>query len=796
MARLLRAGLRLASQVLRAKVFYRSVALILVLGLGATIAFTHLPVVVPQGQYSRALFDRNGRLLIAEVSPHDEQWRFAPVEQLPNKYVTALLTFEDKRFYMHRGVDLLSIGRALWSNITAGKVVSGASTLTMQVVRLARRNSHRSLFEKIWEALLALRLERSLSKKDILDVYASHAPFGGNVVGLRAAAWRYFQRPAQELTWAEATTLAVLPNSPSLIHLGRSRDALRAKRDRLLKRLHALGHLSDTDARSALDEPLLERPSSLPTQALHFMHSYVPKGQSYHSSLDRELQQRVRSRLNNGLKGLKNIGVHNASALVIHVETGEVRAYVGNASPLSAHMHSPHVDINRAPRSTGSLLKPFLYGMMLDTGELLPKQLVTDLPVRIGGFRPLNFDRKFRGVVPADKALAMSLNVPAALLLRQFGLPQFKSELNDAGLQHLVHPPSHYGLSLILGGAEATPVEMAELYAQLSFAAQFENRDWPGLKLGPNQQDAPKLNISPGGAYLTIKALYEVRRPAQQAAWRTFGSGQYIAWKTGTSFGYRDGWAIGITPEYTVAVWTGNADGEGRPGLTGVQAAAPLLFALFDLLPTGTEFLPPERHLKRVETCAWSGYLATPNCSRRVSQSVPASAPAGSPCPYCRTVPLSLDGRYRVHAGCVRLAEIMPQPRFVLPPRQEHYYKSHNPSYRGLPPFRPGCEPSIAQEQNLAVLFPRNQADIYLPIQLDGERSKVIFKATHRRTKAQLFWHLDDTYLGVTEQFHEFEVSAPPGPHVLTIVDEWGESARRNFKVMDRPKLIGGGDHN
>ncbi|MBX2812115.1 MAG: penicillin-binding protein 1C [Myxococcales bacterium] len=765
-----------SSSILLARISSIRLAVLIVAVL--TIGFYLLPIRLPQGTYSRVLLDRDNKLLGAEVAHDDEQWRFPPIHHIAPKYKKSLLTFEDRWFYQHPGVNLSSILRAFWSNLRAGKVVSGASTITMQVVRMARKNPPRTLVEKMWEILLAFRLEWAFSKDELLIAYASHAPFGGNTVGLQAAAWRYFKRSASELSWAEAATLAVLPNSPSLIHPGRRRNKLKNKRDRLLRKLGQLGHLSPVALKMALIEPLPQPPGPLPQLSPHFLHSFVAPQTILRSTLSHALQTQALQRIHTYKSQLSDLGVENAAALIIHVPTAEVVAYIGNIGELNLQQNGSHIDMNRSHRSTGSLLKPFLYGRMLDSGELLPSQLVPDVPVRMGGFRPENFDRDYRGAVAADKALAWSLNIPAVIQLKRYGLGRLMNELRTAGLTHLRKDPTHYGLSFILGGAEATPLELATLYTQLAFIASGLDRPWPGLLFGTERLPAYPLPIRAGAAYLTVKALYGARNSRPNEAHQN-----RIAWKTGTSFGFRDAWAIGVTPAYVVTVWTGNADGEGRPNLTGTRAATPILFSLFALLPPSHRFEPPLNDLDIIEVCGDSGFRAGPRCHHRRQQLVTRGS-ISQLCPHCQIIPSTRDRQFRVHTQCARLDEIYSNNFFVLPARQEHFFVQKNPQYVGLPRWRAACKPTHSEQKNLAVLFPQEHTQVYVPVDLNGQPSRVVCKATHRDPQARLFWYLDQIFLGETKHFHEYELAPTPGPHTLTVVDTLGETEQRQFTII------------
>jgi penicillin-binding protein 1C len=422
---------------------------------------------------STVLLSRNTELLGAKIAP-DGQWRFPHNPQVPEKFELALITFEDKRFYYHPGIDPLAIARALRSNLKAGSNVSGASTLSMQVIRLSRKGKARTIAEKMLESVMALRLELRFRKKEILALYASNAPFGGNVVGLDAAAWRYFGRSAETLSWAEAASLAVLPNSPALIHPGRNRAALMQKRNSLLERLMQRQVISPEDYELALLEPLPDQPLSLPLDAFHLlerMHLSNP-GSTIHSSIDARLQRNVLRILSQYNSMYRPRQVHNAAVLILDNRSGEVIAYAGNVFDPAKPVQGGMVDVITAPRSGGSILKPFLYAGMLHEGLITQSTIIADYPFQTPGFNPQNFDRNFDGAVPAYRALQRSLNVPAVRMLQQYGVEKFHFLLQQLGMGTLNRPPSHYGLSLILGGAESTLWDVTTIYARLSRVLQ------------------------------------------------------------------------------------------------------------------------------------------------------------------------------------------------------------------------------------------------------------------------------------------------------------------------------------
>ena len=416
------------------------------------------------------LESRDGQLLGARIAA-DGQWRFPAADSVPDKFSKSIVAFEDKRFYRHPGIDPLAVGRALRLNIKGGEVRSGASTLTMQVIRLSRGNKSRTIREKILEMALALRLEAYCSKEEILALYAANAPFGGNVVGLEAAAWRYFGRPADELSWAESAMLAVLPNSPALIHPGRGRDALLRKRNFLLDKLFDAGHIDSTECSLAKEEPLPEKPYQLPETAYHYLET-LRKQQGdklFRSSIDRTLQQRAEAVAERHSEIFATNQVFNLAALILDVHSGQPVAYIGNVGH-NTKEHGSNVDVVQAPRSSGSTLKPLLYAAMLDEGDILPRMLVSDIPFHYKDFSPSNFNHSFDGAVPASDVIRRSLNVPSVRMLHDYGIEKFIILLQRLGFTTITRSADIYGLALILGGAEIRLGDLAAVYATMARA--------------------------------------------------------------------------------------------------------------------------------------------------------------------------------------------------------------------------------------------------------------------------------------------------------------------------------------
>ena len=757
---------------------------------------TRLPDPLFDDPVSSVLEARDGSLLGARIAP-DGQWRFPGRDTVPGKFATAVIAAEDKRFRGHPGVDPIAMARALWANLRAGTVVSGGSTITMQVIRMSRGSRPRTYREKFVEAALALRLELGTDKDEVLALYAAHAPFGGNVVGLEAAAWRYFGRGPADLSWAEAAMLAILLNNPAAVHPGRSREELLEKRDRLLRRLAETGAIDGEELELAVLEPLPDAPHPLPQAAPHLLQTLAGGGGGggrYASTLDPSLQRLAGDVAARQSESLASMGIRHLAALVIDNRTFEVVAYIGNSRWAVGEGTGHAIDLIRRRRSTGSILKPLLFARMLDAGEILPETLVPDIPSQFAGYRPENYDRQFRGAVPARAALARSLNVPAVWMLRRHGVDRFYDFLRGMGMTTLHRPPGDYGLTLVLGGAEGTLWDITSMYANVARIGGGVGSVQGGQTLHPrvlaDEPPAPagRPPLSVGAAWLTLEALVEVARPGAESGWRVFGGGRRVGWKTGTSYGHRDAWAIGVTARYTVGVWAGNAGGEGRPELTGIGAAAPVLFDIVNRLD-GDEWFPrPEVHLKQVKVCRSDGYRAARGCETAVAWA-PRDSHFERPSPHHRTVHLDPSSGLRVHGKCESVQAMSHETWFVLPPGQESFYRRWNAGYRPLPAYRADCAGTSAEasaSSPVDFLYPDNGTRVYIPVELGGRKGRAVFAAAHRDPDATLHWHLDDRYVGSTSVFHEKALDVAEGLHVVTVVDEMGNRARRGFEVLAR----------
>ena len=726
--------------------------------------------------YSTIVNDVDGALLSAQIAD-DHQWRFPVIEEVPERFEKALLTFEDKRFYNHFGVDPLALGRAIRQNVVQKRIVSGASTLTMQLARLVSNHQERSVLNKLKEIRLALRLELWYSKSDILNWYTSLAPYGGNVVGLEAACWRYFHKRPDQLSWAESATLAILPNAPSLIHVNKNRERLLNKRNRLLRLLHEAAIIDDIDLEASLLEPLPDRFYNLPNGAPHLLQYLKIEGE-HHSdfAIQASLQQSLGDLMDQLYEEWSQNEVYNAGCVILDTKSGKVLAYQGNIPKTSQERA---VDMVQARRSSGSILKPFLYAHMVNEGLMTTSEMQWDIPTSISGFNPSNYNRTYSGAVGADEALQRSLNVPAVRMLQSYGIDKFLHRLKGHNITTLSQDADHYGLSLILGGGEVTLWELAHAYRQL------------GARLLKSDEDddigiESKSALSKSAIYQTLEVLKDLSRPDEEGNWQLMDSRSPIAWKTGTSYGHRDAWAVGVSPDVTIATWVGNADGEGRDGIIGTTTAGRLLFETAGLMNlSGSWFTPPYEEMSHLRKCHHTGMLASVNCPQVETVLWPDISERSSVCKYHQSMSITSDGSYRIDGSCKGDIDYKNDAFLMLPPTVAQYYKRNHPGWLSPPPLHPACDVDETHRV-MEIVYPLKDDVIYLPRDFDKSEQSVVARVAHSRSDSKLFWYLDEQYLGESEDFHSFAFKPEEGSHKITIIDDQGNEAHRNIEILRR----------
>jgi penicillin-binding protein 1C len=740
--------------------------------------------------YSRVILDENNEILRVFLNTQ-QQWMLPPEPKrpIPNKLKQAVLEYEDRNFYQHQGVHYKAVLRALYLNVKFGKVMSGASTITMQVARLARPKK-RTYINKLFEMFQAMKLEIRYNKTTLLHLYLDHAPYGGNIKGYQAAAWKYFGKPADSLTWSEAATLAVLPNSPSLITPVVNRGRLIQKRNQLLQRLTKRGLLDAASYAIAVTEPVPEVVRPFPFYAPHatrWLRQAESNSFTTHTTLNRKIQSECKEIVKRHLYFLQGLGIRNVSVVVADTKTGEVKAYIGSQGFFDKD-NQGQVDGVQAQRSPGSILKPFLYALAMDEGILLPDMQMRDIPTHFNGFSPQNYTKTFQGLVPAREALIQSLNVPAVRLLNTYGIYSFYLFLKASGQTTLFRTADEYGLSLILGGSEVTLWEMVGMYRGLGNRGFFQPLRI--LANRPYQNQGQQL-IHPASVFNVLDILRDVRRPGGEYYWEQYNNQRPVAWKTGTSYGNRDAWAIGTNPKWTIGIWVGNFTGEGNPNLSGARCAGPLLFDCFNAFQPAdqtTWFSKPYNQFTPGEVCLETGFMATEHCPKRKQMDIPKHTKPFRRCPFHKPYHFAQDQKHTVCSLCWKQNHIE-SVRLVYPPHIMHFMRKQGHRVSKIPAHNPKC-PSVNQERAMDIVYPTAKTKIWVPRGMDGNLQKIIVQVTHRDRASRVFWYLDGVYLGETRDRHDKAVTVSAGWHTIQVVDEHGEKIGRRFQTVVRKEMV------
>lgn len=729
---------------------------------------------------SRVVEAKDGSVLRTFASSDGAFWRI-PIDPqaAPDFLYDAVLTFEDRRFRLHPGVDPLALLRAAYTNLAAGRVVSGGSTLTMQIARMLDPRP-RTFGAKLIEAFRALQLELRWSKDELLAIYLDLAPYGGNIEGIGAAALFYFDKDVSLLTLDEAAALAALPNAPA--KLAASRERLRARRDDVLRRMADNGALTRARAEEAIAVPLrLERrpaPNRAPHLALR-LREQAGDAARVRSSIDPELQRRAERLLAHHVAKLKTHGITAGAVVVLENESRKVRALVGSPDFFDARS-SGQVDGTAALRSPGSTLKPFLYALALDRGMIGLSTGLEDVPVNFKDWSPENFDGGYRGLISAEEALKSSLNIPAVELAQALEAEGegFNVFLRRAKLTAFQGELSRFGLSTVLGGCEVNLLELSNLYSTLAAGGKYR-----APTLLENSAAAPEVELfSEGAAYLISETLTDVRRPELPDSWKDSASLPRVAWKTGTSYGRRDAWTLGYDRRYTVGVWIGNFDGSGVPELVGVHAAAPLFFALFDALPhSGGEVASRPRSVETRTVCALSGAVPGPSCAHTKKELALAVAPQKT-CALHEALEVDDRTGHRLCSKCRADRARHTEVHVLWPPRVAAYFASRDLLPRTAPEHDPRCAAGL-QGDRPKIASPLD-GDVYLL--RDGvarELQKIALVAAPAGGAGRIYWFVGGRLSGEAPAGSAVEWTPEPGRHRIVAVDEEGRSSEIEIRV-------------
>ena len=717
-----------------------------------------------EDRYSVSVLDDKGEIIGVSLNK-DEQWHLKSIDEIPEKLKISVINYEDKDFYKHFGVDFTSLVRAVRDNLIKGRK-TGASTITMQVAK-SLKPKERNIFNKYIEIIQAIKIDKFFEKDEILRMYLNNVPYGGNIVGYKTASYMYFQKKPDELTWAEATLLAVLPNSPGLMNVEKNRKKLIEKRNFLLKKLYEKNFINERQYEISLKESVPDKRYSFPVLAPHLVRRLVNENKDkkiIKSTIDSEIQKKTEKAVKDYSEFLKLSGINNAAVLIINNKNYEVTAYVGSQDFYDFE-NNGQVDGITAKRSPGSLLKPFLYAKAIDEGIAAPQSKIPDVPLYFSNFSPQNANKKYYGMVEMRDALIKSLNIPFVELLKDYGEDKFFYFLKDI-LNFEDRNPERYGLSLILGTKEFTMEEIGVLYSGLANYGNFKN-----LKYTEESQEEERQLLTKGASYLTLTTMRELERPGMEKFYREKNP---VSWKTGTSHGRRDGWAAGITPEWTVVVWTGNFTGEGNPNLTGVYTGGNLLFNILKILPkTEKDFIMPS-DLEKIEVDKETGYRLKYDVPYK-EIFYPKDAKPLKASPYYKKIFINKNGE-EIDSRDESFNEREEKYILVYPLEVVNYFVRENLDVSNIFSEK-------TAKKTIKFIYPKNNLKIIVPKDFDGEKSLIVKIANIKNQ--ELYWYVNKEYAGKSRE-KERSFNFKKGEYEIAVVSESGETAKINFQVAEK----------
>jgi len=726
--------------------------------------------------YSKLVLDTDNKVLGAFLS-QDDKWRMkTELSEISEDLQKAFIEKEDKYFFYHFGVNPVSLLRAFFQNIWYKKRISGASTITMQVARLLEPKE-RTYWNKIVEIFRALQLELHYSKKEILQMYLNLVPYGGNIEGVKSASVLFFGKLPQNLSIAQITTLAIIPNRPSSLQIGKDTQKLTQERNKWLKRFAKEKLFDPNEIQTALSEPCEVRRQAVPQFAPHFslrMSKFYPEKDNIKSNIKIAFQSKIKDLAKNYAKRLKSLQIENVAVLVVENRTRKVVAYVG-----SQDFAESQVDGVTAVRSPGSTLKPLVYALAMDLGKITPKTAINDIPTNWQGYAPDNFDKQFRGKISIEEALSQSLNIPAVEMLHQISVSFFVKKLSQIGFQTIRKQGKNLGLSMILGGCGVSLEELTTLYVTFANLGLYAPLNY----LQDEGKSVTDTIFSEISAYSMAQVLTLAQRPDLPKAYQNAQNKPQIAWKTGTSYGRRDAWSIGFNQDYTVGVWVGNFDGRGVPELTGSEIATPLLFEIFGVVgnPTGA-LLPVPKKIEFRLVCSESGLPPSDFCKNQVTDYyIPLVSPTQT-CQHLKEIYVSADEKYSYLPDCLPESGYKKKVVLNLSPALKTYYETEKIPFEQIPPYAPECETEIVSNQKYKpqIISPIDGKTYIIPKQ---NSSELLLKAYLGNDVKKVFWYVDDKLYREAGVKEKVFLKPSLGKTKIACIDDKGRSSEIHISV-------------
>ncbi len=723
--------------------------------------------------YAQVITSTEGKPLFSFLNKTDK-WRMkASLEELPPELIQAVLYKEDRFFYYHPGVNLIAIAKAFTKNMIEGRTASGASTITMQVARLLEPKP-RTYGNKVLEIVRALQLEWHFSKNEILMLYLNLVPYGGNIEGVKAASLLYFGVEPNQLSLAQSVVLAIVPNRPTSLALGKRNSAILEARNRWLRHYQAAKVFPEEFVEEALTEPLEAFRRAGPQIAPHFcykVHRENPLEPIVRTTLQYEIQQQVQALSHQYIQRTSRFGVYNASVVVADNHTHQIVAYVGNPN-FQDDEHAGQVDGTHALRSPGSTFKPFVYALAFDQGLYTPQSVLHDVPTTFSGYNPQNFDMDFQGKVTLKDALANSLNVVAVQTLEKIGVPTLIQTLERADFASITRSKFNLGLSLALGGCGVRLIEMAGLYSALANQGHFV----PLRYLANTTAKDSSTLISPEAAYMVTEILSEMNRPDLPNEYLMGRKVPKIAWKTGTSYGRKDAWSIGYNQNYTIAVWLGNFDGKGARALTGAEMATPLLFKIFNSIGYNkqkTWYHMPETLKERV-VCQESGLPPSEHCTKFISDYFIPTVSDIRTCAHMQLYWVSEDESERYCPKCLPISGYKKKPYPNHPAELLSFYKQTGIPYESPPPHHITCRHIGNVLQSPPNIVSPLEGNTYI---LEEASTQLMLQCHAAHDVKEVYWYLNNRFIAKAKPEERVFFIPPKGKIKISCSDDRGRNS-------------------
>lgn len=738
------------------------------------LLLNYLAPLPDQIEYTAVVTDDGGEVIHAFLTP-DEKWRMkTELEEISLLLRKTIVAKEDKYFYYHWGINPIAVVRAGANNMLQRRRTSGASTITMQVARALEKRP-RSLGAKLVESFRALQLEWKYSKDEILQLYLNLVPYGGNIEGVKAAAYLYFHKAPDHLSLAEITALSIIPNRPSSLVVGKHNDRIVAGRNKWLHRFAREGVFTPKEIEDALDEPLSAQRTAVPRYVPHLAWKLKREASGYlvPTNIRLNTQLKIEKLTADYIRTLRLQNIRNAAIVVMDNATHKVIAYVGSAD-FRDTTDGGQVNGAAAIRQPGSTLKPLLYGLCFDEGLLTPKMVVSDVAVNYNGYAPENYDQKFNGYVTVEQALERSLNIPSVKGLQLLGKERMIHTLEDAGFRQVTRDQNKLGLSLILGGCGTNLEELTALFSAFAnegvySPARFRQSD-PAQK-GERLLSAP-------ASYMITDILSRINRPDFPLNWGATEHMPKIAWKTGTSYGRRDAWSIGYNKRYTVGVWVGNFSAQGVPELSGANTATPLLFKVFNTIDyDNSEWFAPPKDLEWRQVCSETGLPPGPHCTNLVLDPfIPLISPT-TVCQHLQEVKVAADGSLSYCNACAPESGYTKKLYRVIAPEMQDYFSQNGIAFEALPAHNTECE-KIFRGEGPAITSPQNGVEYYIS---KSEPEPLQLAANTANDVAKVYWYINDRFYKAAPAGEKLFFLPEEGPVKISCTDDKGRN--RNIRI-------------